>query len=208
VQHRERIVVLFSGSHRFEEAAVVNWSDYLINVKTLELSFLAAERARELLTDPVPNLEYDRGVLERIIELTHCQPFLLQAVASDLVNYLNSRQRQRATMEDLEVVIEKVLVTAQAYFYNIWTEECRDQDREVLLAIAANRGGSALPPRYQQEIQSLLRKEILEQKNRRWSFAVELFRLWILKEQFTTAQPESGEAKPLKAVDYSPIAAD
>ena len=31
VQHRECIVVLFSGSHRFEELRAINWSDYLIN---------------------------------------------------------------------------------------------------------------------------------------------------------------------------------
>jgi uncharacterized protein len=81
VQHRARIVVLFSGGHRFEELRVVNWSDYLINVKTLELSFLAPADARELLTEPVPALHYEAGVVDAIIRLTHCQPYLLQAVA-------------------------------------------------------------------------------------------------------------------------------
>src|SRR6185295_15390690 len=128
VQHRERIVVLFSGSHRFEEMKTINWSDYLINVKTLELSFLAPEDARELITEPVPLLQYESGVVEEIIELTHCQPYLLQAVASDLVNYLNSEKRMLATAGDLEVAIEKVLVTAQAYFFYTWTGDCSEAE--------------------------------------------------------------------------------
>jgi len=62
IQHRQQIVALFSGSHRFEELKTVNWSDYLINVKTLELSFLTPNDAMELITEPVPNLTYESGV--------------------------------------------------------------------------------------------------------------------------------------------------
>lgn len=180
VQHRERIVVLFSGSHRFEELRVVNWSDYLINVKTLELSFLAPEDARELLTEPVPALHYEPGVVDKIIALTHCQPYLLQAVASDLVNYLNAQKRQTATMADLDVAVAKVLVTADAYFHNNW-EECAETEREVLRALVRGEADRVAAPQYQTAVQSLRRKEIVEMRDDRYLFAVELFRLWILK---------------------------
>jgi hypothetical protein len=54
-------VPLFSGGHRFEELKTVNWADYLINTKTLELSFLEPEEARELIERPGPdfNLRYE-----------------------------------------------------------------------------------------------------------------------------------------------------
>ncbi|MGE0885099.1 MAG: AAA family ATPase [Blastocatellales bacterium] len=180
VQHRERIVVLFSGSHRFEELRVVNWSDYLINVKTLELSFLAPEDARELLTEPVPALHYEPGLVEAIIALTHCQPYLLQAVASDLVNYLNAQKRQTATMADLDVAVAKVLVTADAYFHNNW-EECAETEREVLRALARGEADRVAAPQYQAAVQSLSRKEIVEIRDDRYLFTVELFRLWVEK---------------------------
>ncbi len=93
IQHRERIVVLVSGGHRFDELKELNWASYLINARTLELSFLASEDAHELLTKLVPNLQYEPGVSEEILHLTRCQPDLLQAVASDLVNYLNEQKR-------------------------------------------------------------------------------------------------------------------
>ena len=38
------------------------------------------------------------------------QYYLLQAVASDLVNYLNAQKRQTATMADLDMAVAKVLV--------------------------------------------------------------------------------------------------
>ena len=187
VQHRERIVVLFSGSHRFEEMKTINWSDYLINVKTLELSFLAPKDARELITEPVPLLQYEPGVVEQIIEMTHCQPYLLQAVASDLVNYLNSERRMLATAADLEVGVEKVLVTAQAYFFYTWTEDCSEADREVLRMIATGNANSRTLAEHPASVQSLCHKEILERQFSGYHFSIELFRRWVLKNQ--TAQP-------------------
>jgi uncharacterized protein len=185
VQHRERLVVLFSGSHRFEEARTVNWADYLINVKTLELSYLMPDEARELVERPVPdfNLLYEPGVVERILQLTHGQPYLLQTVASDLVNYLNGQKRQTATLTDLEVAVEKVLVTAQAYFHYLWSEDCNDAERELLHSLVMDEAVGAQISQHQDAWQSLNRKEIVELCDNRYHFTVELFRRWILKNQ-------------------------
>jgi hypothetical protein len=192
VQHRERIVVLFSGSHRFEEMRRVNWADYLINVKTLELSFLSPEDGRELLIRPVAgfNMDYESGVVDKILALTHCQPYLLQAVASELVNYLNSRKRLVVTADDLEGAIERVLVTAQAYFFYLWAEDCSDSEREVLTELA---GEEAKPSQYglqQSALRNLCRKEILEHTPNGYRFAVELFRLWVLTNQISPKPEE------------------
>jgi len=68
--------VLFSGSHHFEEIRTVNWADYLINVKTFELTYLSADETRELVERPVPDFKlcYEPGVVERILQLAHCHP--------------------------------------------------------------------------------------------------------------------------------------
>jgi hypothetical protein len=192
VQHRERVVALFSGSHRFEEMKTVNWSDYLINVKTLELSFLDREDAEELITRPVAgfNLQYEPGVVDRILELTHCQPYLLQALASDLVNYLNEQKRLVATADDLEVAVEEVLVSAQLYFAYIWTEECSEAEREALRAMATDEEKVFRSAPQQPALQSLSRKEMVERSGDGYRFTIELFRRWIRKNQVAEASPE------------------
>lgn len=74
IQHNPMIVVLVSGKYRIEELTCVNWASYLINTHALELSFLEPDAAHELLTRPLPELEYTEGVMEEIIHATHCQP--------------------------------------------------------------------------------------------------------------------------------------
>lgn len=189
VQHRQRIVVLFSGSHHFAELRAVNWSDYLINVKTLELSFLSREEAAELITQPVPMLEYQPGLVDAILALTHCQPYLLQALASELVNHLNGERRLVATRDDLDLAVEKVLVTAQAYFSYTWNDDCGEEEREVLRALATDEAGGCAPA-YERTFLTLAQKEILERSDHRYVYTIELFRRWILKNQLPLGSSE------------------
>ena len=197
VQHRECIVVLFSGSHRFEELRAINWSDYLINVKTLELSFLPAEDARKLLTQPVPELDYQPGVIDKILALTHCQPFLLQAVAFELVNILNNQNRLEAKVDDIEVAVEKVLTAAQAYFFYTWQEECSEEEKAVLRALAANGATSLNLPQDQKAVRSMCQKDILENVDQQYHFTIELFRRWIVKNQDLSESSQSGLQEPI-----------
>ncbi len=190
IQHRERIVVLVSGSHHFEELPRLNWASYLINTRTLELSFLDEKSARELLTEPVPQLHYEDGVLEEILRLTNCQPYLLQAVASELVNYLNDRQQTTATRADLDAAEEKVLTSAGAYFANTWREDNSEAEQTVLRAFATGEGGSVLTAEYQAALQSLCRKEMLERTEDGYRLAVPLFGRWIVKNQVIEVLPE------------------
>lgn len=197
IQHRESIVVLFSGSHRFEELHTINWSDYLINVKTLELSFLPAEDARELLTQPVPGLDYQPGAIEKILDLTHCQPYLLQAVAFELVNSLNSQNKLEAHVADVEAAFDKVLIAAQAYFFYTWQEECSEEEKAVLRALAANGATNPDLPQDQKAVRSLCQKDILENVEQQYHFTIELFRRWIVKNQDLIESPQSDLQEPI-----------
>lgn len=183
IQHRQRIVVLVSGSHRFEELTGVNWASYLINTRTLELSFLDEQAARELLTEPVPQLRYEDGVLEEILRLTHCQPYLLQAVASELVNHLNELQKTIAARADLDAAVNKVLTSAGAYFANTWREDNSATEQTVLRAYAEGAGERVAAAEFQAALQSLIRKEMMERDGDAYRLAVPLFGLWILRNQ-------------------------
>lgn len=186
VQHRARLIVLFSGSHRFEELQAVNWSDYLINVQTLHLSFLARDAARELIEHPVPEfaLGYAEGVVERMLDLTHCQPYLLQAVGSELVNY--RQKRKVATPSDLDVAVERVLVSADAYFENNW-RDCGEPEQAVLRSLATGEADELTAAERPAALQGLSRKELVEQRGEQWQYTVELFRRWVVKNRVPAA---------------------
>ncbi|MEK7833508.1 MAG: hypothetical protein AAB401_20625, partial [Acidobacteriota bacterium] len=184
VQHRERLIVLFSGSHRFEELQTVNWSDYLINVQTLHLSFLARDEARELIEHPTPEfaLEYAPGVVDRVLDLTHGQPYLVQALGSELVNLINRDKRKEATMADLEVAIDRVLAATEAYFENNW-RDCNEAEQMLLRGLATQQADDLTPAERQKALLSLSRKELVEQHDGQWQFTVELFSLWVKREK-------------------------
>ncbi len=88
------------------------------------MSFLTSAEVRSLLTQPIPefDLTYTRGALGALIVATHGQPFLTQAVAFELVEYLNEQQRKEATPADVEVAITRALESGGEYFANVWSD--------------------------------------------------------------------------------------
>ena len=182
LQHEPRLAFLFAGAHRMTERRAIRWSDYLINVKTIKLGFLDQTSAEKLITAPIPDwpLKYEPGVVEQILQITHRQPYLLQAVASDLVDYLNIQQRTRATMADLEEAIQRVLVTAELYFQNTWEEDLTEPERALILAyLRAN--GNIDPVANKEVLHGLVQNDIFEVMDGRHVFVIDLFKRWILK---------------------------
>ncbi|MGH7450146.1 MAG: AAA family ATPase [bacterium] len=182
LQHETRLAFLFAGAHRMTERRAIRWSDYLINVKTIKLGFLDPASAEKLITAPIPDwpLKYEPGVVEQILQITHRQPYLLQAVASDLVDYLNTQQRTRATMTDLAEAIRRVLVRTELYFQNTWEEDLTKPERALILAyLRAN--GSIDPVANKEVLHGLVQNDIFEVIEGRHVFVIDLFKRWILK---------------------------
>ncbi|NQE46671.1 hypothetical protein C5S31_11680 [ANME-1 cluster archaeon GoMg2] len=182
IQHRKHFVVLITGSKELNELEL-NWSDYLISAKTIKLGYLSRDEARILITNPIDDfsLNYEGGengeVVNKIIDVTSCQPYLVQALCFDLVNYLNTQHRKEAQMADIDAAIEKVLISADTYFYYIWNSECSEKEKELLKRLVSN-----LPLKGdEEEINSLMRKEIIENVNGNFRFKVELMKKWIEK---------------------------
>jgi hypothetical protein len=121
LQHRPRIVLMFTGARSFAELGPA-WTDRFISARRVRVSFLTPDEVRPLLTKPIPEFDmtYADGTLEQIIAATHCQPFLTQAVAFELVQYLNQQRRKEAEIEDVEEAVSRALVSGDAYFANVW----------------------------------------------------------------------------------------
>jgi len=170
MQHRRRWIVLFSGSHTLDELDSY-WSDYLINTRSLRLSYLQPEDARELILHPVAEFPeiYTSTAVNEMIHLTHCQPFLLQLMGAVLVDRLNQKARetgkdartQQATVEDVRAVIPQALEVGEGYFRELWRETLTAEQRDLLLRLVGNQ---ELRESDRAVYDQLVKKEVLSSK--------------------------------------------
>jgi hypothetical protein len=147
-------------------------------------------------------------VVDEMIELAHGQSYLLKALASDLVNHRTPRGDRGPQGTTLRSPSAKALATAEAYFINIWKDECSDAERNVLSALAT--GARREPEPAERALKGLYRKELLERVNGGQRFAVELFRCWMMKEPGRVTDPPAPAARlgwPAGQVQPQPVAA-
>jgi AAA domain len=98
IQHRDELAFMFSGVQTLDELGP-NWSSYFISVVPIEMLYLEPHEAEDLLRNPDPDfkMQYEAGLVETIIHLTHCQPYLLQLIGACLVEQANRAQVKTAT---------------------------------------------------------------------------------------------------------------
>src|SRR5262245_66180008 len=82
-------------------------------------------------------------------------------------------------MDNLNIAVEKTLVSAQAYFHYDWAYECSDAEREALAELALGKDIGQVQRRA--ALQSLLRKEIVENEQNRYRLSVDMFHISILR---------------------------
>jgi hypothetical protein len=183
IQHHPRVTVLLSGSHTLEDLPPM-WSDYLINVRVLRIGNLKEDEARELIVQPIEDfpLEYEPAAVERMIAVTGCQPYLVQATCRDLVNMLNEQNRTRATLADADRALDSVLTTGVLYFQELWGGRDTDEaQRAVMRAIAIKKDLSGLQDLtgLNAALRKLVHRDILVAAENGYQFRVELVRRWV-----------------------------
>ncbi len=191
IQNRPRVAFLFSGVRTFGEMGA-NWAGYLVNAQTLKVSFLQPAEARHLITQPVPNFPsqhiFADRVVEQIIHVTGCHPFLIQAICSALIENLNADNRERAEIQDVAVAINQVLENWwDTYFRDLW--ERSDQDQRTCLVALRNIGeGDALQIAQQcgldektvrRTMQTLLKRDLVLQEESQYRIAAPIFCEWV-----------------------------
>jgi hypothetical protein len=176
IQHRPRFVLLFAGVRTFAQMGPA-WTDRLISARRIRVSLLRREEVIPLLTKPVPDfaLTYEPGALEALIEPTNGQPFLTQAVASELVQVLNEQRRRNATSADVELAVLRAMESGGEYLANLWTDAGSD-GQAVMLALAAGDNPPHCP-------EGLVRIREMDVLNASGDFAVPLVRSWVRREK-------------------------
>ncbi|MEH2302126.1 MAG: hypothetical protein V7K88_24860 [Nostoc sp.] len=166
LQHHQNWILIFSGSHELFELDDY-WSDYLINTRALRMTYLQESEARDLILHPVENFTniYEPTTVDAIIQLTRCQPFLVQLVCYELVESLNGDIRKnqgnadtvKATAQNVQEIITQVLARGVQYFRELWTS-LAESDRSLLRRIIY---GETPTPQDKGVVRKLARKEIL-----------------------------------------------
>ena len=191
IQNRPRVALLFSGVRTFGEMGA-NWAGYLVNAQTLKVSFLQPAEARHLITQPIPNFPsqhiFADGVVEQIIYVTGCHPFLIQAMCSALIEDLNADNRERAEIEDVTLAMNQVLENWwDTYFRDLW--ERSDLDQQTCLVALRNIGeGDPLQIAQQCDLdekmvrrtmQTLLKRDLVLQEKSKYRIAAPIFGEWV-----------------------------
>jgi hypothetical protein len=189
IQHRPRMALLFSGIHTLEEmekSTDVNWSSYFVNVRTLHVSFLQREEAYQLVLCAGEE-RFSDGVIEMIIDVTGCHPFLIQAVCSALIDNLNVERREQANIEDVKKAVEQVLEEWRPYFHDLW-RRTDEQQQACLVALRMLRKAdiSQLTHNNMEErmvrqvLQTLVKRDLVRRDEEdMYSIAAPIFDMWI-----------------------------
>jgi hypothetical protein len=159
IQHLQHVVFLLAGSHEPAELDGIDWTDYLINVRNVPISYLEYEAALQLV------LRLGR------------QPFLLQCAMWNLVEMLNNQGTKHATQADIERALDKVMDgDASNHFSHFWKKEMTDATRSILSNLARST-----QPTEGAVLNLLKRKEIVANVDGQYVFCVPLLREWILR---------------------------
>ena len=187
IQNRRRWIILLSGSHLLDELPGY-WSDYLINTRPIRVSYLEREAARSLIVSPVDGFPdiYTPETVDAILEMTRCQPYLVQLACYEIVERLNHARRKRASPDDLQAVVPVMFERGSEYFREIW-ESLADEERSILRRLARNDPSLRLETSLVEDgmgtyLRRLVRREIIEQHDGIYRFQVPLIQQYVLTE--------------------------
>lgn len=184
MQHKRRFVFLFTGTRLPNELPASNWKEVFMNVKTLHISFLDRQDGYELLIKPVENLKYSsEGIIEQILDITGCQPLMLQAMGAEIINLLNIEEKSIVDKLVFKSALEKVVDSwGSNFFDHIWNSECEFEDDKELLAKAARANGklrASSVKDYDKSLQKLMKRDLLKIENGYVKLTIPLIKIWL-----------------------------
>jgi hypothetical protein len=210
MQHRGQLAFIFTGTHRLEEMTHDYWSIFFNIALYRRVSFLDRSEAARLIREPVAGvLDIDELAVEKIIDLTDGHPYFVQLICWALVNHCNAQQRNYATINDVNAVIQEILMTGEAHFAYIWQQASGDErlvlaglaqtlqpgkiwarPAEILETLSAGGAGhiqraTLIEVLDQLEAQGVL--EIAGEGSLRYRFQLEVLHLWVKKNKSVAA---------------------
>ena len=122
MEHKEGVFIVFTGSDKLEARSPSYWEKFLGKAIHRRISFLSESDTLRLIREPVTGVvAYDEGVPDEIYRLSAGQPFYTQVLCQNLVDHLNDRRSNRATLEDVEGVVDEIVSNPLPQMIFSWT---------------------------------------------------------------------------------------
>jgi hypothetical protein len=209
------VSLVLSGSRPLSEARGDVWTPLINRALYRKVGFLHREEAEALVTRPLEGLvEFEFGVVDRVLALTAGHPYYTQIICQNLVDHLNRARRNVADLHDLASVTAEVLADPPPQMTYFWNRELEDRERLFLALLAEEipeEGGMASPLRLlhgarERKLPLELTADLLDQMIRHFEsvrflklgggdvgFEMDLFRLHV-REAHPVYQMTGGEA--------------
>ncbi|MEG4302918.1 ATP-binding protein [Microcoleus sp. D3_18a_C4] len=203
VQMSPKIAFALAGLHTLDEMTGDYSHPFFASFINIKVSFMESAATRQILTNPNKDflLDYAPEALSTIYGLTTGQPYLVQLVGFQLVRRYNDQVFENGnsrdpvfTVEDVRAVINdpEFFQRGRYYFDGVWGQGAQDApgQQEVLRAIAPHPEGLDIntlaeitgmnETNLQQALNSLIRHDVVWERDGKWRIIVELFRHWVL----------------------------
>ena len=204
VQMSPKIAFALAGLHTLDEMTGDYSHPFFASFINIKVSFMESAATRQILANPHADflLDYAPEALSAIYAWTGGQPYLVQLVGFQLVRRYNEQVfemgNSRApvfTVEDVRVVINdhEFFQRGRYYFDGVWGPAARGApgQQEVLRAIAPHPEGLDINTLaeftgmnetiLQPALDSLIRHDVVWERDGKWRIIVELFRVWVDK---------------------------
>ena len=139
IQHRQSINILFSGTHQITEYTRLYHSVFFNIADHYRLSKISQAGAVALITKPVEGyLEYEPLAVTKVRQLADDQPYLIHLMCRAIVDQCNETRKPYVTINDANVVLNKVMSNGQYHFSWLWDQVGAEE--HVVLAVLAGGG--------------------------------------------------------------------
>ncbi|MBK9750761.1 MAG: hypothetical protein IPO91_28920 [Chloroflexi bacterium] len=182
MQHVENVVLLFCGTGDMTELAP-DISHYFVSVRSIELTYLDRESAIQLIryprgeintTDQVDMPIYSDDSVESILHLTHCQPFLIQAICEELYETFNRENLSIVEPPHVSAAADEVMSSFGNYFDDIWAS-AGEAGQSLLKAVISD-----VPIPTTSSINRLLRNHVIyKREDGHYDIEVPLVKQWM-----------------------------
>ena len=190
IQHRKSIKILLASSYSAETFS--RWSNYLVNIRPVKVSYLSEDEAIELISNPIHDysLKYTDGALSRITYLTNAHPALIQLLCSVIVDRINTMDSKpnEVTEDFIDSVLTQNMLDVNMFFFDdIEKSQTDETGLNILLYIASLKSNKVCSETdirnivagdINPSLANLLDRDILEQYDYGYRFQVPLVQHW------------------------------
>lgn len=117
MQHKQNVSFIMSGTQRLRDIAG-DMGERLFQLPVpIQVGELKQADARALITDPVSGtFTYSSAATERLLELTTCHPYLLQAICHEVFSFIQDNRLSVCSTREIDRIIHERVLTQPTYF--------------------------------------------------------------------------------------------